>query len=365
MTEDAKQLLARFGPKDRKTLTIDRQLGSARFSPCGRILAAGGLDGTVRRWDASSDAFTELPPIRGRGAWMPTIAFAPGADGGDGSKNSALLFSGDSWGGLAAWHVLEREAAIAWHIDQAHDGWLRCVATSPDGTILATSGLDRAVRLWSSRDGTCLGELAGHANDVFCVAFHPDGRSLVSGDLKGVIRHWNLETRDCERELDAGALFKLDRLQDVGGVRCLAFDSAGTALACGGTRPKVGGNVQGVPTILLYDWHTSALRQTIGLGAEGDGFVYDLHFHPAGFLAAVTSGNPGSGRFCFIRPPASEPFFVTTKMANCHSLAPHPNRRCYAVTATNGGSNGNGRNLDKNGQYPGNWSPVHLWDLPA
>jgi hypothetical protein len=35
-----------------------------------------------------------------------------------------------------------------------------------------------------------------------------------------------------------------------------------------------------------------------------------------------------------------------------------------AVTATSRGSNGNGRQLDKNGEYPGNTSPVHIFDMP-
>ena len=52
-------------------------------------------------------------------------------------------------------------------------------------------------------------------------------------------------------------------------------------------------------------------------------------------------------------------------MPNCHSLAVHPNGRRLAVTATNGGSNGNGRQLDKSGEYPGNWSPVHIWEMQA
>jgi hypothetical protein len=34
------------------------------------------------------------------------------------------------------------------------------------------------------------------------------------------------------------------------------------------------------------------------------------------------------------------------------------------VAATNGGSNGNGRPL-RNGEYPGNFSPLHVWEMPS
>ena len=51
-------------------------------------------------------------------------------------------------------------------------------------------------------------------------------------------------------------------------------------------------------------------------------------------------------------------------MPNCHSLAVHPGGRRLAVVATNGGSNGNGR-ASIRASTPGNWSPLHLWDLPG
>ncbi len=354
MNDDAKRLLELYGPKELKQLKTDRQLGLARFSPCGRFLFAGGLDGTVRRWDAAANELNELSPINGHGGWVQAIAF--GSDG--------RMYSADSWGQLRAWSCAEGNPIVAWSIAAAHDGWIRSIAVSPDGKRLATCGLDRVVRVWSAADGATLMELAGHGEDVFCVAFPPDCRSLVSGDFKGVIKHWDLETGTCLRDLDARVLFKLDRLQDVGGVRSLAFDRDGTMLAAGGTTPKVGANVQGNPTILVFDWVTGMLKHNLQLGGDGDGFVYDMHFHREGFLMAVTSGNPGSGKFLFIRPRDKDPFFVTTKMPNCHSLAVHPNGSRLAVTATNGGSNGNGRQL-KDGEYLGNWSPVHIWDMPT
>jgi hypothetical protein len=78
----------------------------------------------------------------------------------------------------------------------------------------------------------------------------------------------------------------------------------------------------------------------------------------------VTSGNPGTGKFFFMRPGEQAPFFVTTRMTNCQSLAVHPGGTRLVVAATNAGSNGNGRPL-RNGAYAANVSPLHVWDLPA
>ena len=60
------------------------------------------------------------------------------------------------------------------------------------------------------------------------------------GDLLGKIAQIDASTGKKLRELDASAMYKLDRLQDVGGVRCFAFDSKGEILACGGISPNRG-----------------------------------------------------------------------------------------------------------------------------
>jgi len=57
------------------------------------------------------------------------------------------------------------------------------------------------------------------------------------------------------------------------------------------------------------------------------------------------------------------PHFTTAK-PNCHSLALSPDGTRLAVAATNANSSGNGRVKGKNGEYPANTSPIHLWTLP-
>ncbi|HEY7423684.1 MAG TPA: WD40 repeat domain-containing protein [Gemmataceae bacterium] len=339
-------------PKELKVLKLDRQLCMIRFSPCGTVLAGAGQDATIRRWDASTDQFAELPPLRGHNGWVQALAFHP---------DRKRLFAADSWGRLCCWPYADRGAKPLWQVE-THDGWVHGLALSPDGKTLATCGSDRAVRLWSADTGAKRADLDGRADPVFAVAFHPDGRSLVSGDLRGVLKVWDVETGKAGRELDARVLHRVDRLQDVGGVRCLAFDTAGGRLFCGGLTPKNGGNVQGTPTVLVFDWSAGKVVEKFTVGNDGDGYVYEVHWHPDGFVMAVTSGNPGAGKFFLQRPGEKQPFFLHTRMANCHSLGLHPDGHRLAVSATNAGSNGNGRLL-RNQEYPGNYSPVHLWDL--
>jgi WD40 repeat protein len=308
----------------------------------------------VRRWELSGKSPADMPNVEGHHGWVQGLAFHP---------HEPLVYTADSWGQLRAWSLVDPSPTPIWQHDAAHDGWIRELAVSPDGKWLASCGRDQVVRIWSTSDGSRLQELRGHNQDVYSLRFHPDGQSLVSGDDRGVIKLWDLQNSRCTREFGAGVLHSLSRLQDVGGVKILTFDREGKTLACGGTTPKNGGTVTGIPTILLFDFASGELKKSIKYGTENDCFVHDLFLHEAGFVIAVTCGTPGQGKLLFQRPEDAEPFFVSTKMANTQCLSMHPDGRQFAVVATNPGSNGNGRQL-KNGEYAGNQSPIHLWTLP-
>jgi WD40 repeat protein len=352
---DTDQLKKRYQPKERASVTANPQVLAARFSPCGKFLVAGGYDGRVYRWQLAGDKLVEVLPVEGHGGWPQGIAFLP---------HEPVAVSADSWGQLRAWRYDDAQPEPRWVVMTAHDGWIRDVAVSPDGARIATCGRDQFVRIWSASDGALLREFQGHDQDVYCLRFHPDGKSLVSGDERGVVKHWDLETGECRRDLDASVLYSLSRLQDVGGVKVLAFDRPGRKLAAGGTTPKNGGTVVGTPTILIFDFETGQLEATLRHGAENDCYAQDLHWHEDGFVMAVTCGVPGSGKLLFQRPGDEAPFLVVTDMANTQSLSMHPDGKRIAVVATNRASNGNGRQL-KNGEYLTNQSPIHVLEIGA
>lgn len=330
------------------------QICTARFSPCGRFLLGGGFDGRVLRWQVTADELAEHSPVPGHHGWISEVAFQ--AEGG-------RAVSVDSWGQLRCWNYASEAADVHWAIETAHDGWIYSVAVSPDGRRVATCGADGVVRVWSIDDGERQHELPAHGQPVFRIAFTADSATLLSADLRGTIKQWNLVSGRHVRDFDASPLYTEHRLQEVGGVRALAISPDGSLLACGGTKPINGGNVQGTPTILLFDWATGQLQQTCAVGKTSEVYVCDLQFHPDGFLLAALSGNPGTGKFAFIRPGEEQPFYAATKLSNCHCVTLHPDGRRVAVVLTNAGSNGNGRRLDENGQYVGNYSPIKLYDL--
>lgn len=348
-------LKEKYQPKPLQVVETERQMVGAMFSPCGKSLVSGGYDGLLHRWDLTQEEIAEQDPIVGHQGWIQGCDFHP-AD--------SRVFSGDSWGRLACYDYLQAKPEPVWAVESAHDGWLRDVAVSPDGKLVASCGRDQQVRLWATADGRKVHQMSGHQVDVYRVGFHPDGQYLVSADAHGVVRKWDVKTGQEAGEFDAGELFSVVRLQDVGGVHAMTFSGDGKLLLVGGTRPKNGGNVQGAPLVLVFDWETMKQLQVLEMGPTSDVYVRDIEFHPDGFLMVATSGNPGAGKLHFQRLEDEKPFFTSSGFSNCHAISLHADGERLAVTMTSKGSNGNGRPLDKDGNYLGNSSPIHLFGRP-
>lgn len=356
MAEDFAALKLKFTPQPGKVIERKPQVCTARFSADGKQLVAGGFDGLISRWDLTQDALPELPAVTGHDGWVIDIVFEP---------SGAWAISADSWGQLRCWSTAEPNQTPRWVQAAAHDGWIQALVMSPDGQFVATCGNDRLVRVWSVETGQKVHEFSGHTAPVLRLAWHPAQPRLASGDLHGRVKLWDVAAVQPAGDYDASSLYKADRLQETGGVRSLAYSLDGLQLAVGGTKVVNGGNVQGTPTVLIFETATGTLSKTLELGGTGDVYVAEMLFHPAGFLMAVISGNPGVGKLVFRQLDAAEPFVLLTNMANCHSLCLHPNGLRLAVVATNGGSQANGRQLDKDGEYADNFSPIHLLDFPA
>jgi hypothetical protein len=79
---------------------------------------------------------------------------------------------------------LERDRILT-----GHAGWVRGVAFSPDGHLLATASADMTARLWDPATGDCLRTLTGHAESVSGVAVSSDGR-LATASLDRTVRVW-------------------------------------------------------------------------------------------------------------------------------------------------------------------------------
>ena len=70
-----------------------------------------------------------------------------------------------------------------------HTGQVFCAAFSPDGRLLASGGVDRMVRIWSTEDAKEIAAYAGHTGSVLAMAFAERQRFYSSGQ-RGTLRRW-------------------------------------------------------------------------------------------------------------------------------------------------------------------------------
>ncbi|MEU6431274.1 trypsin-like peptidase domain-containing protein [Microbispora sp. NPDC046973] len=321
---------------------LDDYVSALTFHPRANILAAGGADGTARVWDLSMGRELHRFTGKGRGRGMPevrrlafdaagarlAVGFTMGHDtevrdlatGGllhrlpHFGEVTALAFQ--PGGDLLA--VGSEHVVALWDLSGARARKVReiphrvhAVAFSPDGTLLATGGLDRTAQVWDVATGDMRHRLE-HENSVTDVAFHPGGDRLAttSADTHGrpdcVSRVWDLNTGEELHRLafDASVSFsmafdpdgvgvatastdrtarvwelstgeELHRLVHDSPVYAVAFDPEGQRLASGDDEG----------TISLWDL---AARPETFVAVE-DRWVSDVAFHPGGARLAAAA----------------------------------------------------------------------------
>lgn len=292
-------------------------LVGCRFDPSGRFVFASAQDNSIQRWEVSNQRKTALS---GHRSWVRGLAFAGGK-----------LLSADYTGKVLVWPV-DAEAPQPERVLDAHQGWTRAVAVSPDGQWIATCGNDQLVKIWSATSFALVRTLAGHDCHVYNIAFHPAGMHLVSTDLHGGTRVWSLESGAQIRSMDCSILFRYDPTfrADHGGVRSMAFNRHGSLLACSGIT-NVSNAFAGVgnPAVVLFDWRLGHRAEVLRPQAAFQGTGWGVAFLPNGQVAAAGGGSGGA--LWFWHPQQSASFHTVALPNNARDLHLHPDGRRLAI----------------------------------
>ncbi|MBI3409310.1 MAG: hypothetical protein HY040_13270 [Planctomycetes bacterium] len=189
--------------------TIDAHAGWVRalsVSPDGRLLASCGNDNLVKLWSISDGSLGR--ELAGHQWHVYNVAFHPSGE---------FLVSGDLHGVLKQWHVgrgsetRTMDCSVLFRYDptfRADHGGIRSMAFSPDGNLLACTGITNvtnafagvgnpAVVLFDWRTGNRSQVLRPQANfqgTGWGVVFHPNGFIAgAGGGIGGQMWFWRPE----------------------------------------------------------------------------------------------------------------------------------------------------------------------------
>jgi WD40 repeat protein len=300
---------ARFWAQGQSPLVLlghKKAVLSAAMTPDGDSIVTSSADGSARVWDPFVDR--PLTLLSRQEQAVTTVSVNPaGSQVASGSADGVVQVLSTNGRLIRRMALSNRIVSVEWARGQVllaastdgqatawadagarllrtftHGGSLRAAAISWDGTLVATAGAGRAVKLWRLRDGALLhtlrhkaavnsvefdpqgrlvavasgrsaylwrtssgepfGELKGHANTVTDLAFGDRGRRLATSSLDGVPRLWSVPSlRPLQSFVGHG-----------GAVVSVAFSPDGRWIATAGPRKVAIWKVGGQPPFLFF-----------------------------------------------------------------------------------------------------------------
>lgn len=177
---------------------IEGQLSGAEYAPDGRLLAIG-VGNSVLITDTTGNTPGRL--LEGHQGSISALAWGDMnalSDAPDGETVLLLASGAVSDTTVRVWDV---DTGGVFALLEGHSGWIRSLAFSADGRVLASGSTDWTIKVWDVANGNLLYTLEGHTDWLGNIAFDASGERLVSASRDGSVRLWDIKIGS---ELGAG-----------------------------------------------------------------------------------------------------------------------------------------------------------------
>lgn len=139
---------------------------SIAYSPDGKYIACGALDGIINVFDVLSGKLTHT--LEGHAMPIRSLCF---------SSDSKYLLTGADDGQMKIYAVHHAEVLGT---VSGHASWVLSVDFSPDCKSFVSGSADNTVKVWDVANRSCLNTLKEHKDKVWCVKYNSTGDKMVS-----------------------------------------------------------------------------------------------------------------------------------------------------------------------------------------
>ena len=161
----------------------DHQKGvfALAVSADGKLLASGSWDELIKLWDLETG--TLLENLTQHQASVRSLAISP---------DSKTLISGSFDCTIVLWNLPDGKVATTLTDTEP----IAAIALSTDGQLLASTGDNGIVKIWSLASGLAIAASSGNEHCIGSLAIDPDGQTIAAGTVNGYIVLWQIHQRD-------------------------------------------------------------------------------------------------------------------------------------------------------------------------
>jgi WD40 repeat protein/serine/threonine protein kinase/DNA-binding XRE family transcriptional regulator len=157
------------------TLKTDADTNSITFSPDGKHVAAGNVNGFVQIWDVQTGQESLSLNVK---TLINDVAYTP---------TGSRLITGDASGYIKIWDIT---TGILESSFLAHVSGVENMALSPDGSRLVTTS-STSIKIWDASNSKKLFTVWDHTANISSVAFSRDGIRLATASDDGNVIIWD------------------------------------------------------------------------------------------------------------------------------------------------------------------------------